>query len=211
MIARLQGILFAKKPPDLLLNVAGVGYELQAPLSTFYRLPNIGTEVTLYTHLVVREDAHLLFGFAQEQEQILFRTLIKVSGVGPKLALTILSGMEPDAFAKCIQENDVDTLVRLPGVGKKTAARLLIEMRDRLADWQNYLLDISLAPPLPTPQNSATQDAISALITLGYKPQDAKRAVLSLALPQASSEQLIRAALQNIIKGTTHVDAGSLS
>src|SRR5438132_10841926 len=124
MIGRLQGILIEKAPPQLLLNIAGVGYEIQAPMSTFYRLPEVGEEVILHTHLVVREDAHILFGFSQLQERSLFRTLIKVSSIGPKSALTILSGIEPDIFVRCVMEQDTATLSRLPGIGKKTAERL---------------------------------------------------------------------------------------
>ena len=136
MIGRLRGILLEKQPPQLLLDLNGICYELQAPMSTFYRLPEIGQSITLYTHLIVREDAHLLYGFSQEHERTLFRTLIKVSGVGPKSALTILSGIEADAFVRCVMDNDVASLSPLPGIGKKTAERLVVEMRDRLADWQ---------------------------------------------------------------------------
>ena len=136
MIGRLRGILAEKKPPYLLLDVNGVGYELEAPMGTIFQLPEVGAEVTLHTHLAVRDDAHLLFAFATEAERTLFRTLIKVNGVGAKLALTILSGISADDFARCVQESDTASLVRLPGVGKKTAERLVVEMRDRLDDWQ---------------------------------------------------------------------------
>ena len=139
MIGRLTGTLLAKQPPALLLDVAGVGYELEAPMTTFYTLPAVGETVTLHTHLVVREDAHLLFGFASEDERRLFRALIKVSGVGARLALTILSGVSADEFVRCVQDSDTATLVRLPGIGKKTAERLIVEMRDRLDDWQQQV------------------------------------------------------------------------
>lgn len=135
MIGRLTGQLAAKQPPMLLLDVNGVGYEIEAPMSTFYQLPSIGDQVTLQTHLVVREDVWLLCGFASESERRMFRDLIKVNGVGAKLALTILSGISAEDFAYCIHEGDTTTLVRLPGVGKKTAERLIIEMRDRLKAW----------------------------------------------------------------------------
>ena len=136
MIGRLRGVLAEKQPPLLLLDIQGVGYEVSAPMSTFYQLPAAGETVTLLTHLVVREDAHLLFGFATENERAMFRSLIKVNGVGAKLALTLLSGISASDFARCIRDNDTATLVRLPGVGKKTAERLVVEMRDRLSDWE---------------------------------------------------------------------------
>ena len=134
MIGFLRGKLVHKAPPFLVLDVQGVGYEVEAPMTTFYDLPAINEEIKLHTHLVVREDAHILFGFSTEADRTLFRTLIKVNGVGPKLALTILSGQSAEEFHRCIQDNDTQTLVRLPGVGKKTAERLVIEMRDRLPD-----------------------------------------------------------------------------
>ncbi|MDZ7749861.1 MAG: Holliday junction branch migration protein RuvA [Halofilum sp. (in: g-proteobacteria)] len=134
MIGRLTGTLARKQPPSLLVDVGGVGYELEAPMSTFYDLPEVGAEVTLLTHMVVRDDAHLLFGFARESERYLFRTLLKVSGVGAKMALAVLSGMSADDFARCIESDDVTALTRLPGIGRKTAQRLVVEMRDRLDD-----------------------------------------------------------------------------
>lgn len=203
MIGRIEGILLEKKPPHLLVNVVGVGYELQAPMTTFYRLPEVGQKVLLHTHLVVREDAHLLYGFSQEEERALFRNLIKVSNIGPKSALTILSGIEPDAFVRCVMDQDAASLSRLPGIGKKTAERLMIEMRDRLSDWQPHgTADETTAQNNTT--NSAVQDAISALISLGYKPQDARRALLKLEAQKvdtknATSEALIRLALQAIV------------
>ena len=136
MIGRLRGVIVGKTPPELLLDVNGVGYEVQSPMSTFYVLPDVGQEITIHTHFVVREDAQLLFGFMAESERSLFRTLIKVNGVGPKLALTILSGIEAEQFVYCVQNNDSAALVKLPGVGKKTAERLLVEMRDKFDDWK---------------------------------------------------------------------------
>ena len=135
MIGRIRGILVDKQPPDILVEVGGVGYELQVPMTTLFQLPGLGSEVSLLTHFVVREDAQLLYGFIDERDRHLFRQLIKVSGVGPKLALTILSGMDAGSFARCVQRDDISSLVALPGVGKKTAERLLVEMRDKLNDW----------------------------------------------------------------------------
>lgn len=200
MIGRLQGVLAEKQPPQLLLDVNGVGYEVEAPMSTFYQLPAVGERLTLHTHLVVREDAHLLFGFATESERRLFRALIKVNGVGAKLALTILSGISADEFARSVADNDTAALVRLPGVGKKTAERLIVEMRDRLADWQ------SESQPLPANfapiavGGDETRDAVSALIALGYKPPEASRLVSAVSADGLSSEELIRAALKQAVR-----------
>ncbi len=204
MIGYLKGKLIAKMPPALLLDVQGVGYELEAPMTTFYSLPALAEEVTLYTHLVVREDAHSLFGFATLADRQLFRTLIKVNGVGPKLALTILSGQTAAEFQRCIQQNDSQALVRLPGVGKKTAERLIIELRDRLADAPDIAVDsANLAVPsgttVVTPANPK-QDAISALCALGYKPMDASRMVQSIDLQDKSCEDIIRLALQGALR-----------
>lgn len=195
MIGRLQGTIIDKQPPLLILDVAGVGYEVHAPMSTFYQLPEIDEKVTLLTHLVVREDAQLLYGFAQAHERTLFRTLIKVSGVGPKLALTILSGIEPDYFVQCIRNNDSSRLVNIPGIGKKTAERLVIETRDALADWQSN--DHGTPTAIALAGNS-NQDAISALTTLGYKPNEAKKAVTQVQQADMTSEQIIRLALQKM-------------
>ncbi|MCK9532033.1 MAG: Holliday junction branch migration protein RuvA [Gammaproteobacteria bacterium] len=200
MIGRLRGTLAEKHPPQLLLDVQGVGYEIEAPMSTFYQLPGLGEVVTLYTQLVVREDAHLLFGFATLSERTMFRSLMKVNGVGAKLALTILSGISANDFARCVQEGDTAALQRLPGVGKKTAERLVVEMRDRLDDWQPVPV-LPTAQPVPVaPSGSqALRDAISALVALGYKPQEASRLVNGLD-EDLSSEDLIRAALKRAVK-----------
>ena len=202
MIGRLHGILLSKKPPELLLDVHGVGYELSAPMSTFYQLPETGASVTLHTHLVVREDAHLLYGFASDAERQLFRTLLKVSGVGPKVALAILSGMAVDDFVRCVRNNDAAQLVRVPGIGKKTAERLLIEMRDRVAHWDGGssagLSDKT--PGLPSGQSNALKDAIEALIALGYSPPEASRMVNAVDTADLPSEKIIRAALQAMVK-----------
>jgi Holliday junction DNA helicase RuvA len=199
MIGRIHGTLLEKQAPDLLVDVQGVAYEIQAPMSAIYQLPEVGQPVTLHTHFVVREDAQLLYGFASQRERSLFRTLIKVNGVGPKLALTILSGIESDDFVRCVRDNDTATLVRLPGVGKKTAERLLVEMRDRLKDWQVDGLFVEEGEAtLPTAQD-ALAEAESALIALGYKPTEAAKAIAAVKEEGASSEQLIRSALKNMV------------
>lgn len=196
MIGRLRGKLLQKTPPTLLLEVAGVGYEIEAPMSTFYQLPEIGQEIQIYTHLVVREDAHLLFGFASERERHLFRTLIKVNGVGAKMALTILSGIEAVDFAACIRDGNTSRLTRLPGVGKKTADRLIIEMRDRLKDFNLSAAGTPVQNQTAERINNHTDDAINALIALGYKPQEASRYVHAVANNDMSSEDIIREALK---------------
>lgn len=204
MIGRLRGILAEKQPPELLVDVGGVGYEVEAPMSTFYRLPARGSEVSLYTHLVVREDAQLLYAFATSGERRLFRALIRVSGVGPKLALALLSGIEAEEFARCVMADDTAALVRLPGVGKKTAQRLIMEMRDRMADWSPRADEGSSESPavvdIAAPPPGLDREAESALIALGYKPAQASRAVALAArsLDQPSLEALIRQALKDL-------------
>jgi Holliday junction DNA helicase RuvA len=195
MIGLLRGTILARQPPHLLLEVQGVGYELEAPMTTFYDLPATGGVVTLYTHLAVREDAHLLYGFAKITDRDLFRHLLRVNGVGARLALTILSGMDAGAFAGCIQAGDTAALVRLPGVGRKTAERLVIEMRDRL----DSLAGISLTPSgsaAARAPSSPLEDAVTALIGLGYKPQEASRMVRAIDTAELTSEEIIRTALQ---------------
>ncbi|MDT8384365.1 MAG: Holliday junction branch migration protein RuvA [Gammaproteobacteria bacterium] len=196
MIGRLHGTLIEKKPPQLLLDVGGVGYEISAPMTTFYELPETGNDITLHTHLAVREDAHVLYGFLREQDRMLFRSLIKVSGVGPKLALAILSGMSADQFAGCVQTGDSSSLTRLPGVGKKTAERLVVEMKDRLKDWQGVTFATEAAGQPVMPANAAVKDAVSALVSLGYKPQEASRMVSQVEDAALSSEEMIRLALR---------------
>jgi len=198
MIGRLRGTLVSKHPPDIVLDVGGVGYELQVPMTTLYALPAVGEPLTLLTHFVVREDAQVLFGFAVERDRQLFRELIKVNGVGPRLALAILSGMDSKAFVACIHQSDLVSLTRLPGVGKKTAERLLVEMRDRLKDWLQEVMPAHAVPArAAAASRSALADAESALIALGYKPQEAAR-LLSAANtePDLLCEELIRRALQ---------------
>jgi Holliday junction DNA helicase RuvA len=200
VIGRLRGVLAAKQPPFLLLDVAGVGYEVEAPMSTFYKLPEVGGKVTLHTHLVVRDDAHLLYGFDTLSERRLFRDLIRVGGVGPRLALAILSGMDTDAFVRCVQDRDSSSLVRLPGIGKRTAERLIVEMRDRLADWQvapSTVVTAGSGASAGAPPRSPVADAVSALIALGYKPPEASRLVSAVEdQDRLSVEEIIRRALK---------------
>ena len=195
MIARLTGQLIEKQPPTLVVEVNGIGYELEAPMSTFYKV-TLGAAVTLYVHQVVREDANLLYGFASREERDMCRTLLKVNGVGPKMALAILSSMEADAFAACIRQGDIATLTRIPGVGKKTAERLIIEMRDRVGNGSASLTAIAGGLVPVTPEH----DAITALISLGYKAAEAERAVGRITLENASAEDLIRQALKGMVK-----------
>ena len=197
MIGRLHGRLMHKQPPHLILDVHGVGYEIEAPMSTFYVLPPVGSEFTLHTHLAVREDAHQLFGFATQEEKQLFRDLIKVSGIGGKLALTILSGISAQDFAVTVQSGDSDKLTQLPGIGKKTAARLIIEMRDRLG--KNVVLLPETEALAPRDRDAAT-DAFSALLALGYKEVEAQRLLKRVNKAGTTSEELIRLALQNALK-----------
>lgn len=200
MIGRIKGILLEKQAPELLIDVGGVGYEILAPMTTVYQLPDIGQTVSLHTHFVVREDAQFLYGFAELQERTLFRTLIKVNGVGPKLALTILSSIESNDFVRCVRDNDTATLMRLPGVGKKTAERLLVEMKDRLKDWHVEGVSTSLGTTTKTLGNSVIAEAESALVSLGYKPVEASKAISAVSAEEVStSEQLIRLALRNMV------------
>jgi Holliday junction DNA helicase RuvA len=201
MIGYLKGLIIAKHPPVLLIDVVGVGYEVYASMNTFYKLPEIGKEVTLYTHLIVREDVHDLYAFFDLRERSLFRTLIKVNGVGPRMAMAILSSIDPDEFVFCVESGDAARLTHIPGVGKKTAERLIVEMRDRLKDWRIANDSNKAAMQGVTSSmdiNSATRDAISALVALGYKPQDASRAVSKLDAAELTSEEIIRQALKQI-------------
>lgn len=201
MIGRLLGEILIKQPPMLLLDVNGVGYEVEAPMSTFYELPEVGAKTILFTHLVVRDDAHILFGFAKEQERLMFRTLLKVNGVGAKMALVILSGMTSKEFTFCIESEDVAALVRLPGIGKKTAERLIIEMRDRIdkLDLGSASMQMKTNDGVESVQASPVADAVSALIALGYKPNDASRMVRNVEAADLSSEEIIRLALQSMV------------
>ncbi|MGA6105263.1 Holliday junction branch migration protein RuvA [Pseudomonas solani] len=200
MIGRLRGTLAEKQPPHLILDVNGVGYELEVPMTTLYRLPSTGEPVTLHTHLVVREDAHLLYGFFEKRERELFRELIRLNGVGPKLALALMSGLEVDELVRCVQAQDTSTLVKIPGVGKKTAERLLVELKDRFKAWETMSsISTLVVEPLKAAASSAENDALSALISLGFKPQEASRAVAAIKEEGLSSEELIRRALKGMV------------
>tara|TARA_B110000967_G_scaffold205619_1_gene250533 strand:+ start:1961 stop:2542 length:582 start_codon:yes stop_codon:yes gene_type:complete len=192
LIGRVKGKILEKSAHQVVVDVQGLGYEVDIPLTTFFQLGDSGAEVTLYTHLVVRDDAHLLFGFSTASERELFRALIKVNGVGPKLAVAILSGVDARAFSRCIQNNDVKALTALPGVGKKTAERLIIEMRDRLPALTEGLLPVAQRAP------DLVADAEAALIGLGYKPQEAARALGQIEDQDVSVERLIRQALKSL-------------
>jgi Holliday junction DNA helicase RuvA len=199
MIGQLRGHILAKHPPQVLIDVGGVGYEVEAPMSTFYDLPAVGEPVTLITHLAVREDAHVLYGFLHARDRALFRDLLKVTGVGAKMALAILSGMDAQRFALCVEQEDLTALSRLPGIGKKTAQRLVMEMKDRVAS-----LSSGAAGKLPSRQTGAPAaadeplaDAVSALVALGYKPADANRMARGVDDGAKTSEEIIRAALQS--------------
>ncbi len=198
MIGRLRGEIVHRQPPFLVLEVGGVGYELEAPMSTFYDLPQQGGQVVLYTHLAVREDAHVLYGFTRESERALFRSLLKVSGVGAKMALAILSGMNAEEFARCIEFDDTASLVRLPGIGKKTAERLIVEMRDRLDSIKGTGTGGSpLQQRIEVAAEDPVADAVDALVALGYKPNEASRLVRGVDCEGLGSEEIIRAALKS--------------
>lgn len=200
MIGRLSGVLLEKQAPDLLIDVNGVGYEVQAPLSSFLDIGQVGSNITLLTHFVVREDAQLLYGFSDKMQRTMFRTLIKVSGVGPKLALGILSSMDADTFARCIQNHEVTALTKLPGVGKKTAERLIVEMQDRLKEWQIQApLWAAVEQTETDSRNYLLADAESALISLGYKPQEAAKMLSKMPAEINSSEEMIRRALKGMM------------
>jgi Holliday junction DNA helicase RuvA len=199
MISRLTGILAAKRAPQILVDCHGVGYEADVSMTTFYKLPEVGEQISIWTHLLVKDDSHSLVGFHDEQERRLFRQLIRVNGVGPKMALTILSGIDEQQFALCIANNDLAMLTRLPGVGKKTAERLVIEMRDKVDA-------IAADSPLQQPGSggqSVVSEAIEALQALGYKPADAEK-MISRAQQQGeaggNASQLIKKALQATVK-----------
>ncbi|RKZ85949.1 MAG: Holliday junction branch migration protein RuvA [Gammaproteobacteria bacterium] len=195
MIGRLRGIILEKQAPDIVLDVQGVGYEVAAPMSTFFNLPAIDEEVTLFTHLIVREDAQLLYGFATVRERLLFRSLLKVNGVGAKLALTILSGSDVDDFARSVQEGDASSLTRLPGVGKKTAERLIVEMRDRLKEVSGAM-GLKPVESKAAKLAGAKDEAAEALVSLGYKPSEADKMIRSLDSEGLTTEDLIKLALQ---------------
>lgn len=199
MIGRLRGEIVSKHPPRLMLDIDGVGYELEAPMSTFYDLPPVGESVTLITHLTVREDAWILYGFLREEDCTLFRNLLKVSGVGARMALAILSGMDAQRFALCVRQENIAALTRLPGIGKKTAQRLVIEMRDRVdAMPAGSPAGIAAGSPVGGDGNSALTDAVDALTALGYRPADADRMARAADDGTKTSEEIIRAALKAV-------------
>jgi len=198
MIGRLKGIIVDKNAPQIIIDINGLGYEVETPLSTFCRLRLSETEV-LWTHLVVREDAQLLYGFSEKEERALFRLLLKVSGVGPKLALALLSGMEPNAFLRCIESEDISTLTKIPGVGKKTAERLMIELRDRIKELMPHSATPSERLTLTSPL-SPVAEAEQALMALGYKPLEAQKAVALVKSQHDDTAGLIRAALKAMVK-----------
>jgi len=194
VIGFIDGVLVGKQPPHLVLNVGGIGYEIEAPMTVFYDLPEVGARVVLHTHLQVREDAHKLYGFDSLRQRDLFRSLLKVSGVGPRVALAILSGLSTDDFEQCIADGDIGRLVRVPGIGRKTAERLLVEMRDRLKE-------LAVAPDgASAAAGGAEHDAMSALVALGYKPAEATRALRAVRKPGMNSEELIRGALASLAR-----------
>jgi len=200
MIGFLAGRLAAKQPPMLIVDVNGVGYELEAPMSTFYGLPAAGEPVALFTHLVVREDAHILFGFGTDAERRLFRGLLKVSGVGPKIALGILSGASVEDFLRIIEAEDIAMLCRIPGIGRKTAERIIIEMRDSVQKLSMPALGAGSAGAAPGTAQSAQSEAFSALIALGYKPPEVTRLLKSADEPGLSTTEIIRRALKSAAK-----------
>ncbi|MBU2870859.1 Holliday junction branch migration protein RuvA [Colwellia sp. E2M01] len=211
MIGRLRGTLVEKLSPEILIECSGVGYEVTMPMTSIYALPELNQQATIYTHFVVREDAQLLYGFANKTERRLFRLLIKVNGVGPKLALAILSNMSADQFVSCVRHDDISAIVKIPGVGKKTAERLLIEMRDRLKDWQSEQIHLVSSDGVMPEQMSAELhqestfindnkgDAINALVSLGYKQVQADKAVKAVYQRDMSSEDIIRDALKSML------------
>lgn len=195
MIGSIRGRIASKTPPQLLVEVGGVGYEIEAPMSTFFLLPSVGEEVLLLTHLVVREDAHILYGFGTHDERRLFRSLIKVSGVGPKIALALLSGINVEAFAMCVQNQDIAALTKVPGIGRKTAERLVVEMKDRLGPPSETVVNAVAGPPGANPE----AEAFGALVALGYRPAEATRLLKAAGPGTHSTEELIRRALQGAI------------
>ena len=204
MIGRLRGNLAEKQPPHLILDVNGLGYEVEVPMTTLYRLPSVGEPLTLHTHLVVREDAQLLYGFAEKREREFFRELIRLNGVGPKLALAILSGMTATQFVLSVEREEISSLIKLPGVGKKTAERLVVEMKDRLKGWVSHDLFSPAMVTLPASEPElrapdVTEEAASALVALGYKPQQASQIVSKIAKEGMSVEEIIRESLRSLV------------
>jgi Holliday junction DNA helicase RuvA len=203
VIGRIRGILIEKQPTDIQVEVAGIAYEVQVPMSTLFKLPEVGDAVTLHTHFVVREDAQQLFGFIELKDKTLFRTLIKVNGVGPKMALGILSSVDSDALVGLVLSNDIAALVAMPGIGKKTAERLVIELRDKIKDWETAGGSAAVTGAKAASPNaaSAAREAETALVSLGYKLPQAARAIAAVQNDRpeiVSSEELIRFALKSM-------------
>lgn len=201
MISRLQGLLLEKTPPQLLIDVNGIAYEVEAPMTTFYHLPEVGQNVVLHTHFVVREDVQLLYGFYDKRDRALFRNLIKVNGIGPRSAISILSSFSADVFVQCVHRNDHGSLVRIPGIGKKTAERLVIEMRDKLESWDTTTETNLQMKESGLDDGVRNNDAVSALVTLGFKPQMASEVVAKIiknSETELNCESLIRTALKEL-------------
>lgn len=203
MIGYLRGTLLEKQPPHVILDVNGVGYELEVPMTTLFQLPAVGDPLVLHVHLVVREDAQLLYGFYAKRDRALFRELIRLNGVGPKLALALMSGMSVDELIQCVNAEDTSRLMKVPGVGKKTADRLLVELKDRFKNWDSTPLagQGNIEPAgssTVTPAHSAEKDAVGALVSLGFKPAEASRSVSAVFEEGLSSEDLIRRALKGM-------------
>jgi holliday junction DNA helicase RuvA len=196
MIGRLKGILVAKQPPWLMVDVGGVGYELEAPMSTFYDLPGLGEPVTLCTHYAVKEDTVALYGFLRESERSLFRGVQKVSGIGAKIALAVLSGVSTDDFARFVQNDDIAALTRIPGIGKKTAERMILELRDRV----DGLVGISASVASGMASKDPVSEASVALQSLGYKPAEVARLVKDASAPGDTAEEIIRKALKAALR-----------
>lgn len=196
MIGLLRGVLLQKEPPALLLEAGGVGYEVEAPMTTFYDLPAVGQPVTLYTHLVVREDAHLLYGFTRESQRRLFRGLLKVNGVGPRVALAVLSGLSEQELVRCLSSEDVGRLTKVPGIGRKTAERLIIELRDKVTAPAAAFEVAAGGGAAAAVAADPVDEAVAAMIALGYKPPEAARAVRAVASDGLESAEIIRRALR---------------
>lgn len=203
MIGRLTGILLEKQPPEILLDVQGVGYEILLPMTSFYHLPECNLPTTLFTHLVIREDAHQLYGFAHKADRTLFRELIKTNGVGPKLALAILSAMSVEEFSYAIEREEVSKLVKIPGVGKKTAERLVVELKGKFKEThtRDFFIESNRLPVSPSTNQDepVIQDAISALVALGYRASEAEKTIKRIAKTDLGREQLIREALKAML------------
>ncbi len=200
MIGQIRGKLIEKQPPFLMIDVGGVGYLLQAPLSTFFSLPELGIEVTLRTHFIVREDAQVLYGFITQQECRLFQEIIKINGVGPKVGLAILSGMSPQEFANAVMNQELNRLQKLPGIGAKTAQRILVEMQDKLTKLELGLTSAHTLMAMSKNISDPVSEAIAALVSLGYKQAEATKAVSKVQDQTQNCEHIIKEALQGLAK-----------